>query len=271
MGGIPGQATVVPEPPELATLHERAIPQKDGLCGPFWGALVLSACGRPTDAEAVAFSAGTVLAEGDPRRWLPPGAVPRTDYRVPLPTTPDGGFAGTSATGLARAVEELSEGEISVLPVAGPWTADAVVGLIEVASATTPNCALVANVRTGRLWGSRADPRLLLAHLLGVVDSVPAPDWDVGHFVQLLAAVRGPGGALLVVRDTYPGLGWDGHHLQPAGAVAAALGRDDGAEGGVLCMCPSSDRATLRGGLEATGLRLHHWDNGTPDGGQRGG
>ncbi len=269
-GGIPGPAAVVPGPPELAALYERAIPQKDGLCGPFWGALVLSAFGRPAEAEAVALRAGTVLAEGDPERWLPPGAVPRTDYRVPLPTTRDGTLAGTSATGLARAVEELSEGEISVLPVAGPWSAEAVVGLIEVSSAT-PGCVLVANCRTGRLWGSRADPKLLLAHLLGGAGAVPAPDWDVGHFVQLVAAVRGPGGTLVAVRDTYPGLGWGGHHLQPAGAVAAALDRDDGAEGGVLCLCPPSEAGALRARLEAAGRGLRHWDNGTPDGWRRGG
>ncbi len=267
MGGIPGRAAVVPGPAELAVLYERAIPQKDGLCGPFWGALVLSALGRPTDAEAVALGAGTVLAEGDPARWLPPGAVPRTEYRVPLPTTPDGTLAGTSATGLARAVDELSEGEVAVLPVAGPWTADAVVGLIEVASATTSGCVLVANVRTGRFWGSHAHPKLLL----GGADAAPAPDWDVGHFVQFVAAVRGPSGAIVLVRDTYPGLGWGGHHLQPAGAVASALERGDGAEGGVLCLCPSSEIGTLRRHVEATDLWLRYWDNGTPDIGKRSG
>ena len=30
-------------------------------------------------------------------------------------------------------------------------------------------------------------------------------------------------GALVIVRDTYRQLGWGGYHLQPAGAVAAAL------------------------------------------------
>ncbi len=244
------------------------MPQKDGLCGPFWGALVLSASGRPTEAESVALRAGTVLAEGDPTRWLPPGAVSRTDYRVPLPTTPDEALAGTSATGLARAVEEISEGEISVLPVAGPWTADAVAGLVEVASAT-PGCVLVANGRTGHLWGSRPGRKLLLDHLLGRAEEAPAPDWDVGHFLQVVASVRGQGGALVALRDTYPELGWGGHHLQPAGAVAAALERGDDAEGGVLCLCPISEAGTLRGSLEAAELGLRHWDNGTPDSGQR--
>lgn len=269
-GAVPGPVTVVPGPPNLAALHEQAMPQKDGLCGPFWGALVLSASGRPAEAESVALRAGTVLAEGDPTGFLPPGAAPRTDYRVPLPTTRDGTLAGTSATGLARAVEELSEGKIGVLPVAGPWTAGSVVGLIEVASAT-PGCLLVANARTGYLWGSRPNPHRLLGHLLGGSDGTVAPDWDVGHFLQVVAAVQGPGGALVALRDTYPGLGWGGHHLQPAGAVAAALERNDGAEGGVLCLCPVSETGTLRGRLEAASFELRQWDNGTPDSGQRSG
>lgn len=246
------------------------MPQKDELCGPFWGALVLSASGLPTEAESVALQAGTVLAEGDPTRWLPPGAASRTDYRVPLPTTRDGTLAGTSATGLARAVEELSEGRLAVLPVAGPWTAGSVVGLVEVASAA-PGCVLLANARTGHLWGSRPDPNLLLEQLLGGAGKASAPDWDVGHFLQVLVAVRGPGGALVALRDTYPTLGWGGHHLQPAGAVAAALERNDGAEGGVLLVCSTSEAGTLRGRLEAAGFGLRHWDNGTPDSGRRGG
>ena len=263
-GEVPGAVAAVPGPPDLASLHARAMPQKDQLCGPFWGALALTAFGHPTEAEAVALRAGTVLAEGDPAGWLPPGASPRTDYVAPLPTTTDEASAGTSATGLARAVEELSGGELAVLPVVGPWTAETVVDLLEVAS-SAPGCVLVGNGRTGRLWGSRPDPTLLLDHLLGGADGAPAPDWDAGHFLQVLAAVRGPGGALVALRDTYPTLGWSGHHLHPAEAVAAALRRGDGAEGGVLCVCAASTVETIRGRFESAGFELRHWDNGTPD------
>jgi hypothetical protein len=268
---MPGPVAIVPGPPGLAALHKRAMPQKDGLCGPFWGALVLSAFGRPTEAESVALCAGTVLAEGDPTGWLPPGTAPRTDYGVSLPTTRDGTLAGTSATGLVRAVEELSEGELAVLPViARPWTADSVVDLVEVASAA-PGCVLVANARTGHLWGSRPNPNLLLGHVLGGPDETVAPDWDVGHFLHILAAIRGPAGAIVALRDTYPGLGWGGHHLQPAGVMAAALERNDGAEGGVLLIGPSSEVGPLRGRLETAGFELRLWDNGTPDSRRRGG
>ena len=251
---------------DLAGLHETAIPQKDQLCGPFWGALVLAAAGRPADQDEVALEAGTTLAEGDPAQWLPPGASPRTDYGLSLPVSPDEGAAGTSAPGLARGIERLSEGALRVVPVAGPWTAETVVALVEISASETPGCTLVANLRTGRLWGSRPPARLLFDHLLGLPVEAPAPDWDCGHFVAITASLSGPGGSLIAVRDTYARFGWGGYHLQPAAAVAAALERGDGHEGGVLCVCEASGAAALAGKLEAAGFELRHWDNGTPDG-----
>jgi hypothetical protein len=95
----------------------------------------------------------------------------------------------------------------------------------------------------------------------------PPPDWDCGHFLTIAACVGGPGGALAVLRDTYPQLGRDGYHLQPAAAVAAALERGDGNEGGVLCACRAPAAEALAGQLGEAGFRLRHWDNGTPDGG----
>src|SRR5215212_11210765 len=143
------------------------MPQKDQLCGAFWGALALSAAGHRTSQEEVALLAGTTLAEGDPAEWLPPGAAPRNDYTSDLPVAPDGASAGTSAAGVARGIEELSGGALSVVPVAGPWTAQTVVSLIETAVYSAPECVLIANLRTGRLWGSRPPAKLLLEHLLG--------------------------------------------------------------------------------------------------------
>jgi hypothetical protein len=178
----------------------------------------------------------------------------------------DEASAGTSATGVARSIEELSGGALSVVPVAGPWTAETVVSLVEIAAAEAPECALIANLRTGRLWGSRPPARLLLDYLLGRPVEAPAPDWDCGHFLTIAACVGGPGGALVVLRDTYPQLGWDGYHLQPVAAVAAALKRGDGHEGGVLCACEASAAGALAGRLGEAGLWVRHWDNGSPDG-----
>ena len=111
--------------------------------------------------------------------------------------------------------------------------------------------------------GIPAPVRLLFDYLLGLPVAPPAPDWDCGHFLAILATLSGPGGALVALRDTYAELGWGGYHLQPAGAVAAALERGDGHEGGVLCVCQAS--ATLAGRLEGAGFELRYWDNGTPD------
>src|SRR5215208_3268081 len=93
---------------------------------------------------------------GDPVEWLPPGAAPRNYYTSDLPLTPDGASAGTSAAGVARSIEKLSGGALSVIPVAGPWTEEKVASLIETASESAPECVLIANLHTGRLWGASA-------------------------------------------------------------------------------------------------------------------
>src|SRR5215210_6215894 len=138
MGPLAGEVGIFPGPPDFALLHERAIPQKDQLCGPFWGALILSASGHAASQEEVALRAGTTLAGGDPAGWLPPGASPRTDYAATIPVAPEGASAGTSATGVARGIEELSGGALAVVPVAGPWSAESVVSLVDISAARAP-------------------------------------------------------------------------------------------------------------------------------------
>src|SRR5918998_2123119 len=143
---LAGEVEVVPGPRDFALLHELSIPQKDQLCGPFWGALILSTAGSAASQEEVALRAGTALAEGDPAGWLPPGAAPRTDYAATIPLAPDETSAGTSARGVARGIEELSGGALAVVPAAGPWSAASVVSLVEIAAALAPECALIANL-----------------------------------------------------------------------------------------------------------------------------
>ena len=265
-----GAVRLVPEPPTLAALHAEKMPQKDQLCGAFWGALALTAAGHRADQDEVALRAGTSLATGDPSEWLPPGASPRTDYRLGIPVAEDEPSSGTSASGVARAVEEISRGALAVVPVAGPWSAETVLSLLETVSSSLPTgealgCTLVANLRTGHLWGSRPGPAALLDYLAGRPVEPPAPDWDCGHFVGIAGSVAGPGGSLVVVRDTYRQLGWDGYHLQPAGALAAALARGDGKGGGVLCVCEAARAGPLGGKLGEAGFELRLWDNGSAD------
>ena len=127
-------------------------------------------------------------------------------------------------------------------------------------------------MRTGPFWGSHPDPAVVVEHLDGGSPEPPPSDWDVGHFVELAALVRGPGGAFVIVRDTYRELGRNGHHLQPPERVAAALRRDDGAEGGVLVVCAAAAADGLRETLRDAGLRparLGQRHARAPDGGLR--
>jgi hypothetical protein len=169
--------------------------------------------------------------------------------------------AGTAAPPLAAAIERLSAGTLAAIEVAGPWTAEHVCALLDAAAG---NAILIANVRTGPFWGSRPDPAVVVAHLAGGSPEPPAADWDVGHFVELAALVRGRAGGLVVVRDTYRELGVNGHHMQPPERVAAALRRDDGHEGGVLVVCAAPAASELRTALQDDGFDLRGWDNGTP-------
>lgn len=262
--------TIVPGLEPIAVLHRRELPQKDNLCGAFWGALVLRAAGvtevdgEPVDQDLVALHAGTTLSEGDPETFVPRGAVPRNDYRLELPPAADPVASGTSAPALARAIERLSGGKLSVVPVAGPWSGERVLDLVESVAEFAAEAIVLANIHTGPLWGSHPDPAVVIAHLSGEAVDPPLPDWSVGHFVNLLGTIRGSVGSLVLVRDTYASLGWGGHHLQPPEALAAALERGDGREGGILCVCSSVEAEAMRERLAET-YDLRHWENGTPD------
>lgn len=236
--------------------------QKDSLCGPFHAARVLFEAGigewRGTaiDQDLVAQHAGTAVAPGPD---VPPGATSLRDYRCPLPVAgPD--RAGTSARGLASAIALLSAGVLECTPLHGSWRAQVVEQLLE----STPRLGarLIANLRAGRLWHSRPPLQALLAELAAEPHAeAPGFEWDVGHFVELLTLVRGRAGALVVVRDSYPMLGWSAHHPQPPRTIAEALTRGDGREGGVLAVT-ASGRAGAVGELAGElGLEIGFWEN----------
>ena len=253
----------------LTELHARERQQKDNLCGAFWGALVLQAAGftefegEAIDQDLVAYEIGSRMPRGDPYDYVPPGATPRNDYRLPLRTTADESASGTGAERLGSGIERLSRGALAAISLTADWDGERVLRLVEAAAAD--EAELVANVRTGHFWGSRPDARLVLDHLAGRPVEAPPADWDVGHFVSLAATIAGPAGSLVVVRDTYPTLGWGGYHVQPPDAVAAALLRGDGFEGGVLWICLAERAESIRARLVMEGYDLRFWDNGTPD------
>ncbi|HEY6397179.1 MAG TPA: hypothetical protein VIX82_06970 [Solirubrobacteraceae bacterium] len=241
--------------------------QKDNLCGPFHAAHILRDAGvsewegEPLDQDLVAARAGTVLPVREEGPQVPPGAVSWRDYRYELDLV-EPAESGTGAGSLARAIEELSDDRLVCVPLSGAWSADKLERLID--QAGERGARLIANVRTGPLWGSRPPLQALLAMLEGrEVPVPPAADWDVGHFVELVQLVRGRAGALVLVRDSYPSLGWGGHHLQPPAAVASALMRGDGHGGGVLAVVAPGEASAITKLARELELVVALWENGT--------
>jgi hypothetical protein len=261
----------------LLELHAAELPQKDELCGAFWVTLALRRAGHlehegePIDQDAVALAAASVLSPGGSRDLLPAGEEGRSDFRLELPRE-DGDSSGTSAGGLVRAVERLSGGGLAAVPVAGPWSAAAVDDVLDAAACSPAPVTLVANVATGELWGSHATAAQLAGYLESGEDGDgPPSDWSVGHFVGLVARLRGPRGTLVVVGDTYRSLGLGGVHLQPVERVAAALQRDRfPGDGGVLAIVAAPAAPALGDRFAVSGRRIAVWDNGTSDRGADG-
>ncbi len=249
-----------------AAVETASAQQKDNLCGPFWAARVLNESGFDTwDGEAitqdlVARRAGTLLPETHDGPDVPPGAVSQVSYRYQLPTGP-AEQSGTSAGGVAGAIEAASGGLLRCVPLSGEWNVHRVERLVDEGAGL--GSRLIANVRTGRMWASRPPVEILLAELAGGSVVEPEADWDVGHFVELEMLIRGPRGSLVVVHDSYPSLGWQGRHLQPPDAIAAALERGDGREGGVLIVVPQIGVEAARALAAEIGLEVRIWDNGT--------
>jgi hypothetical protein len=266
----------IPGAERLVELHGAELPQKDELCGAFWGTLALRLAGvtdggTPVDQDRVAALAGSALS---PRAQddLPPGEPGRSDYRISLPTAEDPAVAGTSAGGLVRALQELAGDALAVIPVAGPWTPEAVTAVLNAADEAGGPCTVIANLATGHLWGSRPSPAAVLGYLIGGDQNAgPPPDWNVGHFVGLLGRIEGPGGTLILVGDTYRSLGWEGIHAQPVERLSDALART-GSErpSGVILLAPATDAAELKRRIGAAGLQLGAWDNGSIDVAARG-
>jgi hypothetical protein len=260
---------LLPGARSLLAAHRRALPQRDDLCGAFCGALALQAAGidsydgEQVDQDAVALAAGSVISALPDPRHLPQGAHSRRDYRLTLPLIEDASASGTTPAGLVRAVEQISGSALAAIPLAGPWSTSALAGLFDLAGAVRGPLTIVANLATRHLWGGGATASELLDYLLEGIEDGPPADWDVGHFVCLLGRMRGPGGTLYGVADTYPSLGSGAVHAQPAQRLVLALQRPRMPPGGLIVIASAEDAAALRDGAAPLGLRERAWDNGT--------
>jgi len=261
--------TLLPGTRALLALHDRELPQRDDLCGAFCGALALGAAGiedrrgQPLDQDAVALAAGSIVSAVADTGSLPAGEGGRRDYRLAIPFVNDASVSGTTAAGVARAIAELSGGALATIPFTGPWTPASLGGLFEIAATLEHPVTLVCNLATRHLWGGHSAPAELLDYLFDGTLTGPPPDWDVGHFACLIGRVRGPGGSLYGIADTYPSLGNRGVHLQPQERLAAALERRDMPAGGMIVVTSVKDAAAVRAGAGAVGLVEGLWDNGT--------
>jgi hypothetical protein len=261
----------IPGAERLLELHAAELPQKNELCGAFWGTLALRLAGvadgeDPVDQDAVGALAGSVLAESADEE-LPPGETGRADYRITFPVIADSARAGTSAGGLVRALRELAGDALAIIPVAGPWTPGAVTAVLDAATTCREPCTVIGNLSTRHLWGGHPTPAVLLAYLeTGDHQAGPAPDWDVGHFVGLLGRIDGAQGTLVLVGDTYRSLGWEGIHAQPVERLSDALGRvHSGRPSGVILVSAAADAPELERRIGTAGLQIGTWDNGSLD------
>jgi hypothetical protein len=254
---------------ELLAAHARELPQRDDLCGAFCGLLALRAAGivehagQPLDQDEVALAAGSIVSRAREAGTLPHGEVGRRDYRLALPLVEDSDLSGTTAGGVLTAIERLSGGALAAIPYAGPWTGATLADLFDAVAALARPATLVANLATHHLWGGRPSAAALLGYLLDGDEDGPPPDWRVGHFACIFGRLRGPGGSLYGLADTYPALGDQGVHLQPQERLAAALERRDMPAGGVIVVSAVEDAPAVRARAGELGLRETLWDNGT--------
>ena len=269
---------LIGDPSVLEPWYDAAGSQKDNLCGAYWADIAVQAftSHRFVDEEDAALVAGSVVPEGqtDPRVSFPwqgvgPGGVivPSWPYRLALPSSADGDALGTSADGVKRAIEDLSVGELAVLPVQHPrWTAGLVVDLIDaLANLDAKKLLAIANIDTASFQTSRHSLADLLASVWAGRRLPSRPgDWSVGHFASLAGVIHGPADELVIVRDTYRQMGSRGYHLQPPTDVAAALDRDGTSAGGILLVAPPADLERLRSAITPFELIEHLWDNGSP-------
>jgi hypothetical protein len=253
----------------LLRSHARELPQRDDLCGAFCGALALHAAGierrrdEPVDQDAVALVAGTVVSRVPDPAALPAGELGRRDYRIAPPLIDDASLSGTNCAGVVAAIERLSDARLAAIPFSGPWTVETVDGLFASVAALDSPAALIANVATRHLWGAAPRAAQLLDYLLDGTDDGPQPDWDVGHFVCVVARTVGRGGSVYVIADTYPSLGRDGVHVQPRERLARALQRPGIAPGGVIAVVGRDDAEAARDAAREQGLAEGVWDNGS--------
>ena len=191
------------------------------------------------------------------------GEQGRRDYRLSLPFVDDPRRLGHDGGGLVDAIELTSGGRLAAIPYAGPWTAQTLGGLFDVAAALAHPVTLVANLATRYLWGGRPRPDQLLDYLLDGEQSGPPPDWDVGHFACVIGRAAGPGGRLYVRGRHVPLARQRRRAPAAAGAPGARARAPDMPPGGMIVVVARAGCRRGARGRRGARPRGGAWDNGT--------
>ena len=190
--------------------------------------------GEPVDQDAVALARRQRRLALTRPGILPRGEQGRRDYRLAPPLVEDSAVSGTTAGGLASAIEQLSGGRLVAIPYSGPWTRG---------DARRPVRSRVAALRApghARREPRHAPPVGRAAHGADAAARLPVrrrattarrPTGTSGTSCASSAACAARAGSLYAVADTYPSLGSRGVHLQPGERLAAALERPRHARG----------------------------------------
>lgn len=286
---------------EMAARFDRLSDQRPATCGAYALSYLLEPLGFERhggldlrDEDALAHLAGVVIEDYEvgPSEEVAErvriGELSAADalerfrkvwYRYPVRSSSDPVMTGTSAMGLARAIAVGTDGALGTVPIPGRLggRGDGQVQL------TPERWEVLFDLLSERLhewdihvvFNYEVDPLLkpdapaYTAEALRrpeAIEVVPRDDWHVGHFVGLAGLWRRPWGERwLVLFDTYKGRGFDGYQPQPAELMRRGLVRDDGRGGGLLVVLRSELLADAIRAVEALGLRVGPWDNGSPD------
>jgi Family of unknown function (DUF6885) len=280
---------------EIADAFDSFEDQRPATCGAYAARYLLGPLGfRRSDGidttreDYLAYLAGTVIeadesreVEAVARRVADLGLTdeeaiaryPRNWYGWPLRTSDDDAIAGTSPTGIARAISIGSGGELVTLPVPARapdhsivLTADRFDALLDLVEANLAAWRIhpIANLEVDQLLDATSDA--YSAETLAGDDPaarIPRERWGVGHFVGI-GAIWGSGGRCWALfLDTYKARGFDGYVPMPAESLRRAIMREDGRDGGLLLVMARSALEAATVALADLGLEIRMWGNGS--------
>lgn len=282
----------------MADLLDSFADQRPATCGAYAARYLMAPLGYPihdgvptTREDYLALLAGTVMeayeeapaeaVRAEVRRLglTDAEAVERFGeayYAWPLRVSGDPAVAGTSPSGTARIIAEASGGALVTLPVPARDAA----GVVRLTDARWDRLLdllvdrlhewrihVIANYESDQLLDPTAadyDAAALSSHDPAAI--IPMDGWGVGHFAGAGAIWRDLNGRRWVLLlDTYQERGFSRYEPQPADLLRRALVRSDGREGGLLLVLPREHLGGARDALDALGLEVRMWGNGSPE------